>query len=109
MNAVKNADIQWETLGGGVKRRVLAHNPDVMAVEVAFEKGGAGAKHSHPHVQCTYVKSGSFVFTAGGVEYPVGAGDTLAFERNETHGCKCIAAGTLVDVFSPMREDFLSS
>lgn len=107
MNVVKNGEAQWTDLGGGVKRRVLAHNNDGMAVEVQFETGAIGAAHSHPHVQCSYVLSGAFVFTAGGIDYEVAAGDTLAFERGETHGCVCKAAGTLIDIFSPMREDFL--
>ena len=38
----------------------------------------------------------------------VAAGDSLAFARNETHGCVCTSEGTLIDVFSPQREDFLS-
>ena len=108
MNMMKSSDMQWTDLGGGVKRKVLSHNQDAMVVEVAFETGGVGAAHSHPHVQCTYILSGAFEFTGGGKTVTVSAGDTLAFERGETHGCVCKAAGTLVDVFSPMREDFLS-
>ncbi len=107
MNVVKNGGVPWTDLGGGVKRRVLTHTADAMAVEVQFEEGGVGAAHSHPHAQCSYVLSGAFVFTVGGKEYEVTAGDTLAFERNETHGCVCKSAGTLIDIFSPMREDFL--
>ena len=107
MNAVQNGDVRWSDLGGGVKRRVLAHTSDVMAVEVHFETGGVGARHSHPHAQATYVVSGAFTFTAGGRDCAVGAGDTLAFERGETHGCVCTAEGTLIDTFSPMREDFI--
>jgi quercetin dioxygenase-like cupin family protein len=107
MNVVKNTDIQWTDLDGGVKRRVLAYTRDGMVVEVSFETGGVGAAHSHPHAQCSYVLSGAFVFTVGGIDYTVGAGDSLAFERNETHGVVCTAAGSLIDVFSPMRDDFL--
>ena len=107
MNAVKNNTVPWTDLGGGVQRKVLAHNTDGMVVQVQFETGAVGAPHSHPHVQCTYVLSGTFVFTVAGKEYEVSAGDTLAFERNETHGAVCKAAGSVIDIFSPMREDFL--
>lgn len=107
MNVVKSASLPWTDLGGGVRRRVLAHTDEGMVVEVSFEKGGVGAPHSHPHIQCTYVQSGVFVFTGGSENYTVSAGDSLVFERNETHGCVCTAEGTLIDVFSPQREDFL--
>ena len=107
MNVAKSSEIGWMDLGGGVKRRVLAHEKDSMTVQVAFETGGVGAPHSHPHAQCTYVLSGTFVFTASGQDVTVSAGDSLAFPRNETHGCVCKAAGELIDIFSPQREDFL--
>ena len=107
MNVVKNADIPWTDLGGGLRRKVLAHTKDGMVVEVQFDQGGVGAMHSHPHIQCTYVRSGAFVFTSNGKDYEVAAGDTLAFESNEPHSCVCTAAGTVIDVFSPMRDDFL--
>ena len=107
MNTVKSNEVKWTDVGIGVKRRALAYTKDGMVVEVQFETDGIGPMHNHPHVQCTYILSGMFVFTVGGQDYEVKAGDTLAFEKNETHGCVCKAAGTLIDFFSPMREDFL--
>ena len=94
-------------LGGGVTRRVLAYLPAQMAVEVRFEQGAIGAPHAHPHTQCTYVVSGEFVFTVGGKDFPVRPGDSLACASGETHGCVCREAGVLVDVFTPMRGDFI--
>lgn len=96
-----------EALGGGVTRRVLAYLPAEMAVEVRFEQNAIGAPHSHPHTQCTYVLEGEFVFTVEGRDFTVTAGDTLAFAAGETHGCVCKKAGALLDVFAPMREDFV--
>jgi len=100
-------DVQGEPQGGGVTRRVLAWLPGEMMVEVRFEEGAAGAPHSHPHTQCTYVAAGEFVFTVEGREFSVGPGDTLALAPNETHGCVCKRRGVLIDVFTPMRKDFL--
>ncbi len=96
-----------EELGGGVTRRVLAWLPGEMMAEVRFEEGSVGVPHSHPHTQCTYVLEGEFVFTVEGRDYTVVPGDTLAFAPDERHGCVCKKRGTLIDVFSPMREDFL--
>ncbi|MEA4998510.1 MAG: cupin domain-containing protein [Candidatus Limiplasma sp.] len=95
-------------LGGGVTRKVLAWMPQQMMVEVRFEQGAMGAMHSHPHVQCTYVAEGVFDFTIEGEMHTVRAGDTIAFAPDAQHGCVCKQAGVLVDVFAPMREDFLS-
>ena len=50
-----------QDLGGGVTRKILAYCPEMMIVEVSFEKGGTGAMHKHPHIQNTYVKEGVFL------------------------------------------------
>ncbi len=89
------------------ERRVLAYGPDLMLVEMKFEEGAIGAVHSHPHTQCTYIVSGKFVFTCEGEPLTVEAGDTIYFAPNEEHGATCLEAGTVVDAFSPQRDDFL--
>ena len=98
-----------EDLGNGVTRRVLAYGGTMMAVEVSFEKEAVGPLHHHPHEQLTYVLSGRFAFTINGETREVGAGDTLYKAPNVVHGCVCLEAGTLLDTFTPQREDFLTA
>ncbi len=78
-----------------------------MVVEFRFAKGGVGALHSHPHLQSTYVQSGKFEFTIGTDRFEVSEGDSFIIPRDTPHGCHAIEAGTLVDTFTPHREDFL--
>lgn len=104
---VYHADTAEKALGGGVYRRVLAYQPQMMLAEVRFEKGSCGAMHAHPHVQSTYVLKGVFEFNIDGALHTVRAGDTLTFFSNQQHGCTCLEDGILMDVFTPMREDFL--
>lgn len=106
-NVVFHKDARLNDLGGGVSRRVLAHTDRLMIVEVNFEAGGEGSVHTHPHCQNTYVLSGRFRFTVDGEPVEVGPGDTLAFPSDIPHGTLCLEAGTLLDIFTPMREDFL--
>ena len=110
MNAkcVYHKDAQLQDLGGGVSRRVLAYTPQLMTVEVSFEQGSTGAVHTHPHCQNTYILSGRFRFTVDGEDVEVAAGDTLAFPANVPHGTLCLEAGSLLDIFTPMREDFVN-
>ena len=109
MNApvVWNNEIPLTDLGGGVCRKVLSHTDEMMIVEVHFEKGGVGAVHTHSHLQMTYVQSGRFRFTMGEAVYEVSTGDTLTFPSSIPHGTLCLEAGVLLDIFSPMRADFL--
>ena len=106
-NIVYHKDVTPLDLGGGVTRRVLAYTPQLMIVEVSFEKGATGAVHSHPHCQNSYILSGRVRFSADGKEVEVAHGDTLAFQSNVPHGTVCLEAGTVLDVFTPMREDFM--
>lgn len=100
-------DCQPCPAGEGVSRCILAHTDALMCVENRFETGAAGALHSHPHTQITYVLSGVFSFTIEGETRTVRAGDTLLKTGGVEHGCVCLEAGALLDIFTPMREDFL--
>lgn len=93
--------------GGGLTRKVAAYNDNVMCVEVHFDKGTVATRHHHPHEQITYVISGKFEFTVGDDTYMVSAGDSLYKQPDIEHGATCLEAGTLLDIFTPQREDFL--
>lgn len=104
---VFHKDVEAQDLGNGVVRRVLAYSSDLMCVENTFEKGAVGALHHHPHTQITYVVSGEFEFEIDGVKKIVKAGDTMLKMNDVIHGCTCLEAGILLDIFNPMREDFV--
>jgi len=104
---VPHAEIEPEVCGKGVKRRILAYSKDAMCVENTFKKGSIGAMHNHPHTQITYVASGKFEFTIDGEVHTVSKGDTLLKQDGVMHGCTCLEDGILIDIFTPMREDFL--
>lgn len=91
----------------GVTRQILADSPELMVVAFRFEEGGQGALHNHPHVQSTYVEKGRFRFSVAGEEREVGPGDSFVIPSNAIHGCVCLEAGTLIDCFTPRRDDFL--
>lgn len=95
-------------IGEDVTRQVLADAPDLMVVAFRFAKAGAtGALHRHPHVQATYVASGWFRFTIHDTMTKVGSGDSFIIHSGALHGVVCLAPGTLIDSFTPRRDDFL--
>ncbi len=104
---VKNSDIPLTDLGGGVSRKILAYEEKLMSVEVRFEKGAIGAMHTHPHIQISYVLDGKFEATIGGETKIIEKGDTYVTEPDVPHGVVCLEAGALLDIFTPMRADFL--
>ena len=100
-------DTELKELGGGLTRRVLAHDEDMMSVEVCFEKGAVGNMHTHPHVQISYVLEGSFEATIGEEKRIISVGDTYYTLPDVPHGVVCLEKGRLLDVFTPERKDFL--
>ena len=104
---VPHGETEAQSGGEHVIRRVLAYTDGLMCVENTFEKGAIGKLHSHPHTQITYVVSGVFSFTIDGEERIVRPGDTMLKEDGVVHGCTCLEAGVLLDIFTPMREDFV--
>lgn len=105
---VYNKDVQATDCEPGVKRKILSYTEDLMMCEISFEKGARGNMHSHPHLQITYIISGSFEFTIDGEKSVVKAGDSLFMPANSLHGTIALEDNSmLVDVFNPMREDFL--
>ena len=100
-------DIEWETVGEGVKRKIMGYDDKIMLVHVAFDKGGIGPMHQHYHSQVTYVVSGSFDVTINGKTETLKTGDSFYIPPNVLHGAICTEAGELIDVFSPIREDFM--
>jgi len=99
----------WYPAGEGVVRQIMGYDGQLMMVKVKFEKGAVGKPHTHYHTQSTFVTSGKFEFTVNGEKNIVCAGDGIYMEPDALHSCVCLEAGTLIDCFSPMRDDFLTS
>ncbi|HNU08811.1 MAG TPA: cupin domain-containing protein, partial [Pyrinomonadaceae bacterium] len=65
--------------------------------------------HEHPHEQMTIVEKGKVLFTLGEEQKVFGPGDVLHFPSNFWHGATMLDNEViLIDIFSPIREDFLS-
>lgn len=99
--------MKWEELGGGVSRKFLGYDNQIMMVLVKFEKGALGSPHQHFHTQSTYCVAGKFEFEIDGEKQVVKAGDGVYIEPNLLHSAVCMEEGMLIDTFSPVREDFL--
>nr|MBK5236114.1 cupin domain-containing protein [Clostridium sp.] len=104
---VRNDDVILNELGKGVSRKVLSHVSNMMMVEVNFIKGAVGEIHEHVNEQISYIIKGSFELTVGGKKELVKAGDTFYIKPSELHGVLALEDSTILDVFTPQRDDFL--
>ena len=104
---VNDADFEWETVAPGMKRKIMSYDGRLMLVKVAFEKGAIGVLHQHHHTQISYVVSGQFEVEVEGKKQVLNQGDVFYIAPHLIHGAVCLAEGMLIDMFSPMREDFV--
>jgi len=95
-----------EDLGDGLKRQLLGFNQQILMAKIWFDESAVGYVHAHHHAQATYIESGKFKVTVGDEEKILSAGDGFYIDPNVKHGAVCLEAGILIDVFSPLREDF---
>jgi len=96
-----------ESVGEGLVRQLFGYDDSILMAKVDFEAGAVGTVHAHTHSQVSYVVSGEFDVSIDGVETRLGPGDSFYIEPNLDHGAVCRKAGVLIDVFSPIRDDFL--
>ena len=106
-NFFMHDDAALQDLGEGISRKILAHAENMMTVQVYFEKDAIGKIHTHIHEQITYILDGVFEFNVDGDKRVVRAGDTIYKQPNVPHGAVCLEKGSLLDIFTPHREDFL--
>lgn len=104
---VRAADLDWQDMGDGTQRKILGYEPQMLMMRNVFEAGVKGPLHSHPHVQASYIVSGLFDITIDGVAERLGPGDGFLVPGGVEHGATCIEAGEVVEVFTPIRDEFV--
>jgi quercetin dioxygenase-like cupin family protein len=91
----------------GIERR-MAVGDRLMICRLRFDPFTITAVHRHPHEQMTMVERGRVRFFIEGEERIAVAGDVLHFPSNVEHGATMMDEEVvLVDIFTPIREDFL--
>lgn len=96
-----------DQVADGIKRQMVI-GKNVMVCRFSFDPFVVTDVHSHPHEQVTLVMSGKVRFTIEGQPIIAAPGDVLHFPSNNRHGATMLDEPVvLIDIFSPIREDFL--
>jgi len=100
--------IPVEHLAEGIERQMVV-GQKLMICRLKFAPFTVTPEHSHVHEQLTLVIEGKVKFILGNEERIVSAGDILHFPSNHWHGATMLDEEVvLIDIFSPIREDFLA-
>lgn len=75
---------------------------------VTLEEGVIAPIHSHPHEQWTFVLEGEMEFTLAEETQLLLPGMGAFIPSNTLHGARAVTACKVIDVFTPVREDYRS-
>lgn len=91
----------------GIRRKTLVYGEETLMVEFLLNEGAALPLHSHPHEQTGYLVKGRMRLTIGGKTRELRAGDSWCVAKWVEHGAEVVEDSVAVEVFSPVREDYL--
>ena len=100
-------EVREEKLNPWLSRRFIA-GERVMLAQIHLKKGGLVPVHKHVHEQFSHVLKGSVKFTLSGRKYVLNEGEVLHIPSNKVHSAEAAEDSEVLDVFSPIREDWLS-
>jgi len=104
---VQGSEVSSSEAFPGLMRRVLAYNANLMLTEHTMEAGSEFPRHSHPHDQLAYLVSGHIRVSAGDEVFEARAGDSFVLRGGVEHQVWAIEKSVALDIFTPMREDYL--
>ena len=70
-------------------------------------RGGLVPRHAHVNEQISMVMSGAILFQVGGQDTVVKAGEMIQIPANVPHGIEVLEDAVAIDVFSPVRQDWI--
>ncbi len=92
----------------GIKRKTLVFGSNSLMTEFKLEKGKSLPLHKHPHEQTGYLVSGHIILNIDGLKTEMNAGDSWCIPGDTEHGAEVIENSIAIEVFCPIREDYLS-
>ncbi len=103
---VRNTEAVDLTPEPGLVRQVLAYDDQLMLVRHFFAADWVGARHAHPHEQLVYVVKGAIRVDIAGESFEAHAGDSFVVPGGVEHQAFALQPSEVLDVFTPIREDY---
>ena len=91
----------------GIKIKTLVFGEKTLLTEFRLEKESKIPRHSHPHEQTGYLVSGRMLLFIGEETFEAEAGDSWSIPADIEHSAEIIEDSIAVEVFSPVREEYL--
>ena len=91
----------------GVRMKTLCYGDKTLLSEFRLTGGTVLPLHSHVYEQTGYLVSGRLLLTIGDEQHEVAPGDSWSIPGDVRHGAKCLEDAVAIEVFAPVREDYL--
>ena len=91
----------------GIELTTLVHGEKTLMGQFKIAKGSAIPSHSHPHEQTGFLVAGKLCFNGEGEVMDTEPGDSWCLAGGVEHSAKALEDSVIIEVFSPVREDYL--
>jgi quercetin dioxygenase-like cupin family protein len=105
---VSEEENPWIEIAPGIKRRTIATGRMMYQMRAELEAGSRLPEHAHSQEQIAHVVRGRMKLIVAGTPHELAAGDAFYLASNVPHGVETIDDTTVIDTFSPPRDDYLA-
>ena len=91
----------------GVNFDVLAVGKRTMVAKMNYKDSDFVPFHTHPNEQSGYVISGRYRIRFENNDEIIEPGDSYSIPENVEHSIEIIEPGNVIDIYSPIRQDYL--
>jgi quercetin dioxygenase-like cupin family protein len=95
------------TVFDGIERKTLVYGNNTLLTEFRLEKDKILPIHKHPEEQTGYLVSGCIILIIDGERNEMKPGDSWAIPSNVEHGAETLDHTVAIEIFSPVREDYI--
>ncbi|MBM4315462.1 MAG: cupin domain-containing protein [Deltaproteobacteria bacterium] len=103
----KHSEGGFCSMAEGIERKTLVHGDKTLMTKFLLRKGSIVPRHAHPHEQIGYLVKGCMQFLIGAEKFEAQAGDSWCIAGGVEHKVDIMEDAVVVEVFSPVREDYL--
>ena len=99
-------EIALEKVTEMMSQKIITGEREMIA-QIYLKRGALIPRHSHESEQMTYILQGALRFLVGSEEVTVREGEVLHIPANVAHQAEALEDTFELDIFSPIRADWL--
>lgn len=99
----------WVEIAPGIKRQTIVSGSLMYQMRAQLDAGSRMPEHQHPNEQVAHVIPGRMRLIVDGEPHEMKAGDSFYLRSNVPHGVETIEDTTVIDTFSPPRDEYLAA